>query len=272
MVVNFRQRGRDALARARIELISCDPERVKYAALELRMAIEAVTYDRANSYRDELPETNEDVWQPRKLMTALLNIEPHADHDIAMAFGLEDEPGVPSSEMTMLGQEKVFNLRAIKSHYDALGSYLHSPTVKQLENKGDHEWSKLKSRCEKIIALLDDVLTSPIFNINFAVFSEIRCNAPDCRKPIKTRALAAGDSKVVECPSCSAIYEVSFESQGVCRWRPLAEQIHCPNVKCDREYSVNRGSLKPGSVLDCDGCGQRFKIGLAWVRQDNEPE
>ena len=47
MPVNFRHRAREALARAKAEIDSGEPERLKYAALELHMAIEAVTYERA---------------------------------------------------------------------------------------------------------------------------------------------------------------------------------------------------------------------------------
>jgi hypothetical protein len=47
MAEDFRQRAREALRRAKNELSSTDPERMRYAALELRFAMEAVTYDRA---------------------------------------------------------------------------------------------------------------------------------------------------------------------------------------------------------------------------------
>jgi hypothetical protein len=42
--------ARQALRRAQAEMSSSDPERLEYAALELRKAMEAVIYDRAQLY------------------------------------------------------------------------------------------------------------------------------------------------------------------------------------------------------------------------------
>ena len=50
-----RSRARSALASAQSELASNEDQRLKYAALELRMAIESVTYDRALAYKSEFP-------------------------------------------------------------------------------------------------------------------------------------------------------------------------------------------------------------------------
>src|SRR5437867_1615135 len=44
---NFRHLARQSLARAKTELATNDAQRLRYAALELREAMEALTYDRA---------------------------------------------------------------------------------------------------------------------------------------------------------------------------------------------------------------------------------
>lgn len=64
MSPNFRHLAREALARARAELASEASSRLKFAALELRMAIESVTYERALSYKDEIPPSEYRTWQP----------------------------------------------------------------------------------------------------------------------------------------------------------------------------------------------------------------
>ena len=45
---------------------SNDDERPPYAVLELRFAMEAITYDRAQAFKDDLPFEEYSTWQPRK--------------------------------------------------------------------------------------------------------------------------------------------------------------------------------------------------------------
>jgi len=93
--MTYRNDARAAQKRARTELDAGDDERLKYAALELREAMEALTYDRAATYNAELPTAAYDTWQPRKVMELLLEIDPNADKDSSLAVGLEETPGIP---------------------------------------------------------------------------------------------------------------------------------------------------------------------------------
>jgi hypothetical protein len=87
------------LACAEDELASADDERLKYAALELRMAMESLTYDRALAYKEGFPPAEYQSWQPRKVMALLLEIDLNADKDSSLAFGIEPALGVTPDEM-----------------------------------------------------------------------------------------------------------------------------------------------------------------------------
>jgi hypothetical protein len=63
--MNYRHESRQALKRACAALESNDDQDLKYAALELRMAMESLTYDRAKAYKDEFPPDEYETWQPR---------------------------------------------------------------------------------------------------------------------------------------------------------------------------------------------------------------
>ncbi len=167
--MNFRHQARQAIARAKVMLEdnSVAPEHLRYAVLDVRMAMEALTYERAHSYRKELPESAYETWQPRKLMQVLLDIDPNADRDSSLRIGREETYGVPATEIQDLGHETVLNMGKLKKHYDALGSYLHMPTLKQLQADGGMSLDKLRTRLDEIIAYVDAVLSSPIFTINF---------------------------------------------------------------------------------------------------------
>ena len=263
MTVNFRQRARDALDRAKVEIASNDSERLKYAALELRMAIEAVTYERAQSYGDELPPSAYKTWQPKKLMQELLEIEPRADKPSSISYGIEDVPGEPAKQMTFLGGEQVFGLKAIKGHYDALGSYLHSPTLKQIEAQGSIDGTRLKERCAEILNALEVVLSSRVFNINFGSFTSIECMNSDCGKPIRKRHPHGVEVLAAKCYECDADYEITADSSGQWIWRPMVEEVSCPSESCGEVIKLWKHEIKSGSHWRCQGCKNKFHLGLA---------
>jgi hypothetical protein len=263
MSVNLRQRARDALERAKTEMASTDSERLKYAALELRMAIEAVTYERAESYGDELPTSAYQTWQPKKLMQVLLEIEPLADKSGSIAFGIEDVPGEQAKEMTFLGKEQVFDFKSIKRHYDALGSYLHTPTLKQIEEQGSIDGTRLRQRCTEIVNALEAVLSSRVFNINFGSFTSVQCMNTDCGKTIRKRHPHGVDVVVAKCFDCEAEYEITLEPNGQWQWKPLIQEVPCSTESCDEVFKLWNHEVKAGSNWRCRGCNRKFQLGLA---------
>lgn len=128
---DYRNEARRQLQRANDELTSTEVQRLKYAALELREAMESLTYDRALAYQDDFPPSEYETWQPKKVMQVLLEIDPNADKDSSIAFGIEPTLGQRPEVMQSLGTEKVLNMKTLKKHYDALGSYLHVQSIKQ---------------------------------------------------------------------------------------------------------------------------------------------
>jgi hypothetical protein len=86
--VDFRSVARHAVSAAKVELASGDSDRLLYAALQLRMAVEALTYERAHAYRGLLPPAQCGAWQPRKVMQALLEMDPLADQGGTLLVGL----------------------------------------------------------------------------------------------------------------------------------------------------------------------------------------
>ena len=92
---NFRTDARRHLRRFQEEFASCDNNRLKYAVLELRMAMEALTYARAMAYKKEFPPQEYGTWQPQKVMTVLLNFDPMADRNTCLAYGREEEGRPP---------------------------------------------------------------------------------------------------------------------------------------------------------------------------------
>ena len=78
-MIEYRTIAREALDRAKRELEGGDLVRVRYAALEIRDALEAVTYERAALYKDQLPITLYDKWTPQELLAFLVEMDPKAE-------------------------------------------------------------------------------------------------------------------------------------------------------------------------------------------------
>ena len=74
MDMNYRNEARLRRDAAKHELATGDDTRLRYAALELRMSMEALTYDRALAFKAEFPPNEYETWQPKKVMFVLLEI------------------------------------------------------------------------------------------------------------------------------------------------------------------------------------------------------
>lgn len=264
---NFRHRAREALQRAKTEMASGSDERLSYAALELRMAIECVTYERAKSYEQELPPLDYDVWQPEKLMRELLELDPLADASGTLSFGKESEPGVPAKEMKALGSEKVFNMQDIKDSYNALGSFLHQPTMRQLNSGKERNWQKVRARCDELVQKLEKVLSSSVFNVNFGVFTKFKCMNDDCGGDIRKRIPSGQTEVTAACFSCGAEHVISVGLEGMHTVQPVVEEVHCANAECPHTFKLFRHELKQGAHWTCSACGTKCAIGLAVFEQ-----
>ncbi len=70
-------------------------------------------------------------------------------------------PGQPSAKRTMLGTEKVLNMEMLRKHYDALGSFLHVPTLKQTKSGKARAPETQRKRCTEIAGYIEYVLGPP---------------------------------------------------------------------------------------------------------------
>jgi hypothetical protein len=270
MDINYRHQARQHLQSAKNELAAHADQRLKFAALELRMTMECLTYDRALAFQDEFPPKQYETWQPKKVMSVLLEIDPDADKDSSWAMGTEEVPGQPASTMHSLGSEKVLNMSALKKHYDALGSYLHVPSMKQARDQAPLDFGKLRSRCNDLGTLLEQVLASPIFNVTLGNFASIDC--VECGKPIRKR-LRHGQKEVkAECFECVASYTIIDEGDGKVLWKPHNQEIECANPKCHENVIVWERELDVGREWKCKACGGRnvVSLGIAYVADSQQ--
>ncbi len=267
--MDYRNQARKYLENARNELVAKSDQRLKYAALELRMAMEALTYDRALAYEEEFPPEEYETWQPRKVMQVLLEIDPAADKDCSLAVGREDTRGVPALSMQSLGSEKVLNMSMIRKHYDALGSFLHTPTIKQSRSRLPVDFAAIRARCETIATFIDQVLASPIFNITLGSFSSIECS--ECGKTIRKR-MPPGQKEVhAECYECKADYVITDDGDGKPLWKPQGHDVKCANPDCTKTIFIWQHEVRAGLGWKCTAChGENIlRLGVVHIALPN---
>lgn len=265
--MNYRHQAREYLKRSKEELATADKDHLKYAALELRMAMESLTYDRALAYKDEFPPDEYETWQPLKLMQVLIDIDPTADMGGSLAVGLEENPGVPASKMTSMGSEIVLNMSTLKEHYSALGSYLHVQSLKQSLSGKPINFEKIRSRCEEIVSFIEKVLSSSVFNITLGNFSTVACG--NCGERMRKRLPHGQRETQVQCYSCHASYTLVDKGDNQVEWHPHQEEIECRNTSCKHKIVVLPIEKEIGKYWICPECKGRniFAFGIKY-----EPE
>ncbi|MCP1470911.1 ribosomal protein S27E [Sphingobium sp. OAS761] len=263
---NFRSLGRGHLEDAKKCIAAGDDRNLFYAALEIRKCIEALIYETAKLYVDDMPEQDFSTWQPGRLLAMLIEIDPMADRTGEIRFAREDgdEPKVWHS----LGQDKRLTLGEIKENYDALGFFLHTLTIHQLWKGKVQKVASLRKRCESLIARLDDVLSASAWNFTINQTSTLTCGG--CGQPIKRRtgilkgpsSAGTAEALTVNCFNCPASYQLTATSDGKVLWEEELEDIPCPYADCDHIMGVWKREIVPGTRVRCSGCSRVTMIAL----------
>ena len=240
------------------------------ATLRLRMAMEALTYACAVIYADDLGPEQMKTWRPKQLMDRILEVDPQADQAATLSFGIEPSYGKQPETMTILGTDQPLNLATLKKHYDALGSYLHTPTLGQLENNKSHDMQKLRTRCEKIVETIQEVLSSPVSGTVFSTSCTFECVG--CKTTI-TRGLSPSiQSRMIECWECMATYNLRRHSDEDVRVQPRWSVFACVADNCETENFLWEKQVSPDFKWECRECGTPQKLNYCLVALNSPQE
>jgi hypothetical protein len=74
----------------------------------------------------------------------MLEVDPKADRTSTIAIGREEEWGQLSKDMKVLGEDRRFTLKWANRSDNALGNFLHVPTLHQMETgkAPDHDTNR----------------------------------------------------------------------------------------------------------------------------------
>lgn len=260
---DYRHLARASLKRS-IELQEAGEDHsLVYAALELRKAMEALTYERARAFKDDFPPSEYATWRPKDVMSVLLEIDGNADKNSSLSIGEEEEYGKGSNKMEPLGTETVLNMATIKKNYAAIGSYLHIPTIEHLSEGKGPDFKKLRKRCENLSDYLAKVLDSPVWGLVFRNHAQFKC---ECGVTIRRHLPHGSPPKIIHCFDCVASYTLTDLGNGKVNTEPLQSEIKC---SCGQSTFLWRRDVTPGTSWPCDACSKTIRIGLGITVSDS---
>jgi len=257
--------AREALDRAKTLLTENDNSRLVYAALELRRAFEALVYENALRFTDELVGEDYAVWQPLQILERLIEIDPVADATLEMKL---QDPG--TGEWLSLGHQRRISLKAPRKRYYALGNYLHTPALAQMMRGRRQNRRSLLKLCGECVELIDKDLGAPLRIGRMAIFGHVDIVCRGCGATIRRRLNALrtprnngpGTKEVIQakCSKCPASYEIHADGADGVKWREQRWDGNCPYPNCEGVHTKRAREVKDGMVSACPSCGKRAQF------------
>ncbi|MBB5746573.1 hypothetical protein [Brevundimonas variabilis] len=253
--LNYRDRARKHVAEARARLAESGEAAARQACLALRMAIEALTYQNLQAYLAETPNSVMTQWTPKKVMDELLAADPHADQTVTVFFGIEETPGVPSKDMQLLGEDRRFTQAWGNKAHNALGSFLHEPTIRQTET-GKPTEQQARTKAVEIADELDRILATSLFGVNMGEYISFDC---DCGFHVKRRASVLSHDDKVICGGCGRHW-IYKKLEGDPAYGFILDGCSFDCLSCQEICQVPAHEIGDGKIVTCAACGAKAEV------------
>ncbi len=247
------------------------PESLTYAALEARLAIERVCYERLRIALDYISPTDLKKWQPREVVKAVIE-EANEDAAKSLVLSISKTPAgqMPpeEEEFVEVGRQVGFNPAKIGKLWHSLGNFLHVrlPTAKSDSIASYGEPDKVRSKVEEALVILRELEKGTLITggIGETVHFEYGCGHKNKRH---TSLLKEG--RTVSCinPDCVETWSVSIEDgQFGFNRKIVSVTCHsCSEVSKLPEALVLNLKRNQGIRTTCSACGAetsiRWKLG-----------
>lgn len=245
------------MTRAKRLLSDPTPENLRYAALELRSCIEALTYEKLRSFSTVIPEDVLKTWQPPQAVKALLEFEPKADHSFEIRVARQDDEGKPVGEARSLGQHVALSFKWLRKHYHKLGNQLHAPSV------GDSlplDGPKLATYLTEVINDLQEPLNSTILGGGFREVYSFKCSK--CEQLVVANVETVRQSERAVClnAQCKAEYFARTSDDGEAIFELMVTVFECMKDGCIGAIPVENRLLDIGVEFSCPKCGSKHVV------------
>lgn len=244
------------LNNAKALIHSGDEEKLVYACLELRLAIESYVYRKLEFHsKRHGKKLLYKHWQPNKAIKILDQIEPKANLSYQLSFAKQTGEDVKKLDYKPLGFHHALSVSWINKTYNKLGSFLH------LQPKSNSMATIDKTFLEEVVVEIEKSETSSLLS-NFATTISFDCDL--CKESITCCEEALTDLKEVVCPNdlCRGAYDMSKEgTDWMFKLKTLS--FDCPDCNSKSELATTK--LDVGQRIVCIDCGSQFQIaGNEW--------
>lgn len=248
---------RSCISRAQALLANPTPENLRYAALEIRLCIEALTYEKLRSFGNLVPEERLKTWQPPQAVKALLEFSPNVDRSFTIFAGIEEEYGKPAKGMKLIGEHHALPLKWLRKHYNKVGKMLHAPSVLETHSAST---SELISYLNVVISDLEAPLSGNISGVSIRDVYSFTCQ--QCQDTVVCNAEFVRQNNRAICLNhqCKAEYFASVTASDEATFQLMVTTFECSESTCSGVASIENRKLKIGLEFKCDCCGLKHVI------------
>jgi len=252
----MKEKARQALERAEAFIAEGTEASARHACLELRFAIEYVVFQHFHAYIQEVSDDAMTKWTPKQVIDQMREVDPFADQTAQISFGVETTPGVRPEKMQILGEDRRFPLKWANSSYNALGNFLHAPSLDQISRGQVASAEIMLAKARDIAKVVAETLDTTITNSNLGSFYHFSCV---CGQEVKRRKHSFAKDDGVTCRACGAVYDVTDDPVGGVRAKLRGAAYTCDSCNTEREVPLHR--MKVGNIISCS-CGAKVRAGL----------
>jgi hypothetical protein len=258
----------DYLTKAKTLIAAGDPTSLRYACLELRHCMEAVTYEKLRAYASRLPPSllnDFSKWQPPHLVRLLLELEGEADQEYSVYIRREGS----TQPMQLFGEHRTFGTKWLTKNYNKLGSFLHAPRdIIPNRPRQQIDPQKLRQDLESIVEECERVVGSSLTStLDPGGIVEYNCQL--CKRKTVANKESAMRRGRVSClyEGCEAEHLVSVREDQRLYLKLRGELFPCQ--ACKHQILIPLKHLVPDHEFACDECGHRHKlVGQVWGYTD----
>ncbi|MGL5362741.1 MAG: hypothetical protein ACRDBH_07660 [Bosea sp. (in: a-proteobacteria)] len=245
---------------------------VTYAALECRLAIERICYERLRLAHDYISHDDLKKWQPRDVVRTLIQeVDSKAATTFTMSISTSPMPeGAPqptpeeyqAMEFVPIGTQVGFNPNTIGSLWNALANlalHISLPESKAdiVPHYGNKE--KIKAKISETLVEIKKIGETTLMTTGFGEELSFTCS---CSTKNKRRLGLLTDAQIINCinPECDESYcfvesDLSFARRTF--------DINCR--ACDTQYDIPKKQIEKlrndqHIYFDCEGCKETILV------------
>ena len=224
------------IARIRALLNDDSEQSVTYAALEARLALEKVCYDRLRQRHDYISHSQLRRWQPGPVINILIaEVDSHLSE--TMTLFISQEPTVPGvkpkdEDFVPVGTEIGFDPKRIAKMWNALAKlalHAHLP-----EHRNDHipdygDKAEIRAKVEEVVVELERLAKG---TMTFSGLGEEVFFVCECGEKNRRRAGLLRDGQHIRCinPQCKYTWKICKRG-GEFIFEAVTISISCENCK-----------------------------------------